>query len=204
VRGGAASGAHAAIDPTFVSISGAGDIKLLGGAGDDSYAAIHAPSGPISIHTNGSIVMQAGSGARANAVIAAETGSVFLSALECQGCGVLFLNPVSGSQMTATGVYGTSVDIQVQQGLGSVLEQTVINAVLAVTELASQEGAAAVLEVIATGGSTAPIVIEPPEEPAPATSTSISESSGEKPSGSQTSSSEEKPSVRKKRAPSCN
>ncbi len=160
LQGGAAANAYAAIDPTSVTIVGSGDLKLLGGAGADSYAAIHAPTGPIFISTSGGIEMQQGTGTRANAVIAAETGAVFLSALECVNCGVLFVNPVSGGQFNATGVYGTTVDIQVQQGLGQLLEQTVINAVLATIEISQQQGASDVLQVIASGGATSPIVIE--------------------------------------------
>jgi hypothetical protein len=155
LQGGAASGAHAAIDPAYIDISAAGDIKLLGGAGTDSHASIVTPTGDIFVQAGGNIQLQQGTGSGAHAVIAAETGAVFMSALECQNCGVLFVNPISGGQVNATGVYGTSSDIQVQQGLASIIDQTLVNAVLAAIQLATQEGAADLLEAIAGGDATA-------------------------------------------------
>jgi len=149
LQGGAADGAFASIDPFNVTILGAGDVILRGGAGANAYALISSTSGNIGVQAGGLVVLEAGSGLNANAGIVAENGSVLINALECQGCGVLFANPVSGSQLVASGVYGSNgVTIQVVQGVPAVLEQTLNNAIDALLNQGQEEGADALLEAM--------------------------------------------------------
>jgi hypothetical protein len=153
IRGGAADGASASIDPAFINIQSSGNITLAGGTGNDSHALIYSPQGPVSIDAGeASVILLAGSGERANAAIVADGGFASVNAFTCENCGVLFTSPVSDGTLTDTGVYGSSgAVITVVRGLPEILVQT-INNFFQTVESAEQTGE----QFVETGGPGGP------------------------------------------------
>ncbi len=160
IQGGAADGASASIDPAFINIVSSGNILLAGGAGNDSHALIYSPQGDVSIDAGAaSVILQQGTGDRANAAIVADGGFASVNAFTCEGCGVLFTSPVSDGTLTATGVYGSGgALVTVVQGLPEVLVQTINNffqTVEFVEEVGEQQQEIGE-EFVETGGPTGP------------------------------------------------
>ncbi len=106
--GGSTDGAYAQIQGGNVSIT-TSNLTLVGGAGNNSFAAIEAMTGGSNIIASDQINMVPGGGASSGAWMSA-TAALTVSAVSCNGCTLLSDNP-SQSTTSAAGLFGNPVSL---------------------------------------------------------------------------------------------